>query len=101
MKIFAALFLCCSMSYAGEMINTDKTFSIGYLPQGFTIAFVVDGIEIPTNLHIKSTHSDCSVKRGVISAPYPKLSNGSHKISLRRVQMVSSFVNKNNSKCFF
>ena len=65
-------------------VTVGQPFHVGDMPPWYTLTMVLDGVIIPTQLDVKALHPDSSMRHGIISAVFPRLTVGTHKINMRR-----------------
>lgn len=103
MKLFAALLLCASLSHAQVITdiivdNLDKPqrdvpmtigqpFREGDVPMGYGVTLLQGTSSISTQLDVKATHKDGSVRHGIISAILPYVPVGATKLLIYKIKL--------------
>jgi hypothetical protein len=104
MKLFAALFLVSTLANAQAITDIEifgypkaeshvpltfgQVFNEGDLPAGYSVTLLNKTSNIPTQLDVKATHKDGSVRHGVISAIIPFLPAGTTKLVIYKIKMI-------------
>ena len=102
MKLFAALLLCSTLTNAqvitdiiveGEKAQRDVPFTVGHpfkegdIPVGYGVTLLQGTRAIPTQLDVKATHKDGSVRHGIISAILPFVPSGATKLLIYKIKL--------------
>jgi hypothetical protein len=104
MKLFTALFFVSTLASAQAItditifdfakaesnvpLTFGQVFKEGDLPAGYGVTLLNKTSIIPTQLDIKATHKDGSVRHGVISAIIPFLPAGTTKLVIYKMKMI-------------
>ena len=104
MKILAALLLCSTLANAQAITDIDifdfkkaesnvpltfgQVFKEGDLPAGYGVTLLNKTSIIQTQLDVKATHKDGSVRHGVISTIIPFLPAGNTKLVIYKMKMI-------------
>ena len=103
MKLFTALLLCVSLAHAQVItdlvVDSDKAyrdvpltvgqvFKEGDLPAGYSVTLLNGTSLVPTQLDVKATHKDGSVRHGIISAILPFVAAGATKLLIYKIKLV-------------
>lgn len=103
MKLLIALLLCASLAQA--QVVTDVTLDVpiaqsnvpltfgqvfreGNIPAGYGVTLLKGTSNISTQLDIKATHKDGSVRHGIISTIIPFLPAGTTKLIIYKIKIV-------------
>ena len=104
MKLFTALLLCASLANAQVITDVEifdfekaesnvpltfgQVFKEGDVPAGYGVTLLKGTSVVPTQLDIKATHKDGSVRHGIISTIIPFLAAGTTKLLIYKIKLV-------------
>lgn len=70
---------------SARAITFGQVFVAGQIPAGMTVAALVAGQVVPTQMDIKTTNPDGSVRMGIVTIEPPNLAEGPNPVILSRV----------------
>tara|TARA_R110000868_G_scaffold43927_3_gene147430 strand:- start:898 stop:1236 length:339 start_codon:yes stop_codon:yes gene_type:complete len=103
MKLFSSLLLCASLANAQVItditidasiaqsnvpITFGQVFKEGDLPAGYGVTLLNRTSIVQSQLDIKATHKDGSVRHGIISTIIPFLAAGTTKLLIYKIKLV-------------